>query len=285
MLYLLFVSVTLSNLLKAVYLFDYYEPTSERVNEEMVFEPVLTLTKNKEETMSLKNINCENFTNYALNCTVQAALLYNSSRKTPPMPAKIGDWCRAIRHLTNCAIDWNADCKDVTESHFNEESIKGHMHVVDSVCDDEWFLSRYDELPICIEATADVWESCYTTFKILVDELKNTTHEWTHFETHFYLCCARAQFRRCTLDSIFEIPTICTHEQAVTLQKFSVIVSEGDVFQDCDRNMMYKNCPGGDPRPNHSQLSKLMNVEFTNTANIFVPNHIVIVIFIVFFEY
>ena len=46
---------------------------------------------------------------------------------------------------------------------------------------------------------------------------------------HFY--SARALFRRCTLESLFMKPTLCTHEQAVTLQKFSVIVSEGGVYQ------------------------------------------------------
>ncbi|XP_059056270.1 uncharacterized protein LOC131850120, partial [Achroia grisella] len=276
MLYLLFVSAIFFDFLNAVYLFDYDDITTKRVIEEMEFEPTISLTKNKEKGLSVKNINCDNFSKYAVNCTIEAALLYNSSRKTPPLPAKIMDWCRAIRRLTNCAIDWNADCRDVTESHFNEESIRGHMHVVDNVCDDEWFLSQYDDLPLCIEATEDLWESCYTNFKILVEEQKNTTHEWTHFETHFYLCCARAQFRRCTLDSIFDIPTKCTHEQAVTLQKFSVIVSEGDVFQDCDHNMLYTNCPGGDPRPTREKLAKLMNTELTNTAmsNGVSPNHI-----------
>uniref|UniRef100_A0A2A4JWP9 Uncharacterized protein n=1 Tax=Heliothis virescens TaxID=7102 RepID=A0A2A4JWP9_HELVI len=232
--------------------------------EDIEFEPVMTLTKDKEKLVVVKNINCEDFSKYAMNCTVEAALMYNSSRKSPPMPAKVGDWCKAIRHLTNCAIDWNSDCKDVTESHFNEESIRGHMHVVNNVCDDEWFLSRYDVLPMCIDGASDAWENCYTIFKTAVDDQKNTTHEWTHFETHFHMCCARAQFRRCTLDALFDMPEVCPYEQAVTLQKFSVIVSEGDVFQDCDTNMMYVNCPGGDPRPTGKSLAKLMNADTFN---------------------
>ncbi|XP_028175124.1 uncharacterized protein LOC114363566 [Ostrinia furnacalis] len=237
-------------------------PTSE----EMEFEPVTTLTKDKEKMVLMKNINCEDFSRYALNCTVEAAIVYNSSRKSPPMPAKVADWCKAIRHLTNCAIDWNSDCREVTENHFNEESIKGHIHVVDNICDDEWFLSRYDDLPMCIEATSDEWEACYSVFKQQVDEQKNKTLEWTHFETHFYLCCARAQFRRCTLESLFSSHSKCTHEQSTTLQKFSVIVSEGDVFQDCDSNMMYANCPEGDPRPTKHHLSKLMNIAPASNA-------------------
>ncbi|VVD00230.1 unnamed protein product [Leptidea sinapis] len=35
----------------------------------------------------------------------------------------------------------------------------------------------------------------------------------------------------CTLNTIFRSPSNCTHDQAVTLQKFSVIVSEGAVYQ------------------------------------------------------
>ncbi|RVE43719.1 hypothetical protein evm_011634 [Chilo suppressalis] len=243
---------------------NYYddEETSKRKSfpkmEEVEFEPVNPLPRDKDKmATAMKNLNCEEFSRYTLNCTLEAALEYNSSRKAPPMPAKINDWCKAIRHLTNCAIDWNSECRDVTESHFNEESIKGHMHVVDNVCDDEWFLSRYDDLPICIEATSDVWEACYSTFKLLVDEQKNKSREWTHYETHFYMCCARAAFRRCTLDSLFSTDK-CSQEQAATLQKFSIIVSEGDVYQDCESNMMYANCPGGDPRPSTRQLNKLM---------------------------
>ncbi|KAL0860433.1 hypothetical protein ABMA27_009822 [Loxostege sticticalis] len=249
---------------------DLYDDESDRRAfpiTDMEFEPVTNRNRDKDKIPLVKNINCEDFSNYALNCTVEAAIMYNSSRKSPPMPLKIGDWCKAIRHLTNCAIDWNSDCREVTESHFNEESIKGHMHVVDNVCDDEWFLSRYDDLPICIEATSDDWEACYSVFKQQVDEQKNKTLEWTHFETHFYLCCARAQFRRCTLDSLFSSPSRCTHEQSTTLQKFSVIVSEGDVFQDCDFNMMYSNCPAGDPRPSKTYLAKLMNIAPVNESS------------------
>lgn len=36
--------------------------------------------------------------------------------------------------------------------------------------------------------------------------------------------------------------------------------------QDCDTNMMYSNCPGGDPRPSKHQLNKLMNLQPTNSA-------------------
>ncbi|CAH1641754.1 unnamed protein product [Spodoptera littoralis] len=199
--------------------------------DDIEFEPVMTLTKDKEKLISMKNINCDNFAEYAHNCTTEAAMSYNSVKKSPPMPGQVYDWCKAIRHLTNCAIDWNSDCKDVTESHFNEESIRGHMHVVNNICNDEQFLSRYDELPNCIEGSADAWEKCYAFFKSTVDEQKNTTHEWTHFETHFHMCCARAKFRRCTADALFDMPKTCPYEQAVTLQQFSAIVSEGDVFQ------------------------------------------------------
>ncbi|CAH0598228.1 unnamed protein product [Chrysodeixis includens] len=263
--------------LNAVYLDDDDEHSARsRVSGgEDEFEPIMTLTKDKEKLVVMKNINCDDFSKYALNCTVEAALMYNSSRKSPPMPAKIGDWCKAIRYLTNCAIDWNSDCKDMTESHFNEESIRGHMHVVSNVCDDEGFLSRYDVLPVCIDAASNAWEACYSVFKTLVDDQKNTTHEWTHFETHFYMCCARAQFRRCTLDSLFDMPEICPYEQAVTLQKFSVIVSEGDVFQDCDQNVMYSNCPGGDPRPSAKSIAKLMNADAFNSVPSSSGNHVV----------
>ncbi|KAL0810830.1 hypothetical protein ABMA28_010140 [Loxostege sticticalis] len=185
---------------------DLYDDESDRRAfpiTDMEFEPVTNRNKDKDKILL-------------------AAIMYNSSRKSPPMPLKIGDWCKAIRHLTNCAIDWNSDCREVTESHFNEESIKGHMHVVDNVCDDEWFLSRK---------------------------------------------LARAQFRRCTLDSLFSSPSRCTHEQSTTLQKFSVIVSEGDVFQDCDFNMMYSNCPAGDPRPSKTYLAKLMNIAPVNESS------------------
>ncbi|KAJ0171752.1 hypothetical protein K1T71_012515 [Dendrolimus kikuchii] len=228
---------------------------------ELEFEPQV-ITKEREKVLNTKNLNCDDFSKYALNCTMNAALMYNSSRKAPPMPDKLSEWCRAIRYLTECAIDWNTDCKEVTESHFNEESIKGHMHVVNAVCDDELFLIKYDEIPTCIEKTSNDWEKCYATFKKLVDEQKNTTHEWTHFETHHYLCCARAKFRRCTLEMLFQKPSKCSYHEALTLQRFSVIVSEGDVFQDCEHHMLYSGCPGGDPRPSGEMLVKLMNVDF-----------------------
>ncbi|CAB3225855.1 unnamed protein product [Arctia plantaginis] len=260
------VVIVLTVLFECINIAYFYEYDERKVkasspSDDMEFEPVVPMNKNKEKQTVLKNINCDDFSKYALNCTVEAALMYNSSRKAPPMPSKVFDWCRAIRHLTNCAIDWNSDCKDVTDSHFNEESIRGHMHVVSNVCDDEWFLSKYDTLPVCIDGAKDVWENCYSLFKTLVDEQKNTTHEWTHFDTHFHMCCARAQFRRCTLDALFDMPSICNYDQAVTLQKFSVIVSEGDVFQDCDHNMMYGNCPGGDPRPTSHTLPKNVKVD------------------------
>ncbi|XP_013186676.2 uncharacterized protein LOC106131942 [Amyelois transitella] len=214
--------------------------------------------KSKEKIKGVKDIDCMNFAQYATNCTTGAALIYNSARVTPPLPYKIQDWCKSIRHLTNCAIEWNTDCNESTDNFFNEDSIKGHMHVLDYICDDEWFLTRYRDMAICIEAASDQWQECYAAFKVIVEEQKNITREWTHFETHFYLCCAQAQFRRCTLDFIFNMPTSCPYDQAVTLQKFSVIVSEGDVFQECDGNVMYSNCPNGDPTPNQDQLMKAL---------------------------
>ncbi|CAH2098382.1 unnamed protein product [Euphydryas editha] len=231
---------------------------SVRQSEDDEFEPVTNIYKNSENVI---NLNCDDFTRYAINCTAEAALVYNSSRISPPLPTKINDWCRAIRHLTNCALNWNTDCKDVTDSHFNEESVRGHIHVVNNICDDEWFLIRYEDVALCVESTTDAWEDCYINFKNSVEEQKNTTKEWTHYQIHFQLCCARALFRRCTLESLFVKPTQCTQEQATTLQKFSVIVSEGGVYQDCDRNMMYANCPGGDPRPTNSILKRLMSAE------------------------
>ncbi|KAF9423655.1 hypothetical protein HW555_000981 [Spodoptera exigua] len=266
---ILYLVTILLDCLHAVYLDEYdHQPKARGApsSEEIEFEPVITLTKDNDKMISMKNINCDNFSEYAHNCTNEAALVYNSIKKSPPLPAKIYDWCKAIRHLTNCAIDWNSDCKDVTESHFNEESIRGHMHVVNNICNDESFLSRYDELPNCIEGSGSAWENCYSQFKITVDEQKNTTHEWTHYETHFFMCCARAKFVRCTMDALFNMPNVCPYEQAVTLQQFSAIVSEGDVFQNCDTNMMYSNCPGGDPRPKGDSLSRLMNKRAHNSS-------------------
>ncbi|XP_068623978.1 uncharacterized protein [Battus philenor] len=255
--------------------FNDYEDVTQVKNyyprEDREFVPTNILAKNSEKLVATKNINCEDFTNYAMNCTTQAAYIYNSTRTRPPMPSKISDWCSAIKHLTICASDWNTDCRDVSENHFYEESINGLNHVVNNVCNDDWFLSRYDTLPPCIESTEDAWEKCYTKFKHTVDVKKNTTHEWTHYETHFYLCCARAQFRRCTLQSLLETTNKCSHVQAVILQKFSVIVSEGDVFQDCDFNVMYTNCPDGDPRPTEVLLSKLVLEDDTENASNKIP--------------
>ncbi|XP_047519607.1 uncharacterized protein LOC125059284 [Pieris napi] len=233
---------------------NYYEETkTQQVTEE--FEPVTVSVKNSLS----KNINCDDFSSYALNCTTEAALVYDSSRMTPPVPSKLTDWCRAIKHLINCALDWKVECNVVSESHFNEDSIRGHIHVANNICDDELFQIRYMELSACIESSQDSWEVCYKSFKHTVEEQQNTTHEWTHYEVHFYLCCARARFRRCTLEALFEKATACSHLEAITLQKFSVIVSEGGVYQDCDRNMMYPNCPGGDPRPTHKLMSHLVS--------------------------
>ncbi|XP_073960747.1 uncharacterized protein [Choristoneura fumiferana] len=240
------------------------EPNEEL--QEHDFEPLVPLPVPKEKEklqVQVRSIQCDNFARYATNCTLTAAVIYNSSRKTPPLPSKIAHWCKAIRHLTNCAIDWNTDCKDVTDDHFNEDSIKGHLHVLGNICEDQWFLGRYAELFLCINSTATHWENCYLTFKMVVEEQKNSTRDWTHYETHFYLCCARAQFRRCTLNALFNRPTNCTQDQAVVLQKFSSIVSEGDVYQDCELNMLYPSCPGGDPRPSTAMLSKLMGTDIS----------------------
>ncbi|VVD00229.1 unnamed protein product [Leptidea sinapis] len=128
-----------------------YVDTGPTKRPQSEFETVLTDVKEKE-----KIINCEDFSQYSRNCTSDAALI-------------------AIKHLTTCAMDWNVDCKGQTDSYFNEESIKGHIHVANNICDDDLFF--------------------------------------------------------CTLNTIFRSPSNCTHDQAVTLQKFSVIVSEGAVYQ------------------------------------------------------
>ncbi|XP_004924342.1 uncharacterized protein LOC101740912 [Bombyx mori] len=248
--------------LRAVYLY-HYDEASQRPRlptfEDIEFEPISPLGKDKAK-ITAKNLNCHEFYKYALNCEVEAALIYNSSRKAPPTPEKIGDWCRSIKHHINCAIDWNSDCNAVTEQHFNDESIKGLMHVDSSVCDDEWFITQYDQVSDCISRSGDAWEGCYRTFTDVVDREKNKTNEWTHYQTHFKLCCARAKFRRCTFEALFESPgSKCSREHAVTLQKYSVFVSSGNVHQDCDHNMMYSECPGGDPRPSENTLKRLMN--------------------------
>ncbi|CAK1589574.1 unnamed protein product [Parnassius mnemosyne] len=278
----------LTNKINCVYFNDYDEVTYIKnyfTQEDRDFVPINTLSKDSEKIVATRNINCDDFKNYALNCTIQAARIYNSSRKAPPMPANISDWCRAIKYLTSCAEDWNADCREVTERKFYEESINGHLHVVSNVCMNERFISQYERVTQCIESTESNWENCYSAFKNVVDEKKNTTREWTHYETHFYLCCARARFRLCTLELLFETPTKCSHDEAVTLQRFSVIVSEGDVYQDCDINVMYSSCPGGDPRPNDILISKfVMQDELENMANkLFMKwSHLLVFVFIHF---
>ncbi|XP_053619949.1 uncharacterized protein LOC128680677 [Plodia interpunctella] len=222
------------------------------------YEPLIPLKSRDKVVKGIRQISCVDFTQYAANCTSGAAMIYNAARVTPPLPYKIQEWCKSIRFLTNCAIEWNTDCSEITDNFFNEDSIKGHMHVLDYICDDEWFLNRYRDMSICIEEASEQWEECYSTFKVIVEEQKNITREWTHFETHFYLCCAQAHFRRCTLDFIFNMPKKCPYEQAITLQKFSVIISEGDVFQECDGTIPYGNCPNGDPTPSQNQLRLLM---------------------------
>ncbi|XP_050684542.1 uncharacterized protein LOC126979342 [Leptidea sinapis] len=229
-----------------------YVDTGPTKRPQSEFETVLTDVKEKE-----KIINCEDFSQYSRNCTSDAALVYNSSRMIPPLPNKLYDWCKAIKHLTTCAMDWNIDCKGQTDSYFNEESIKGHIHVANNICDDDLFLLHYEGLTQCIESNEDRWEDCYKIFKMIVEQEKNTSLEWTHYDIHFNLCCARTSFRRCTLNIIFRSPSNCTHDQAVTLQKFSVIVSEGAVYQDCGKNIMYEQCPGGDPRPSKHMLKRL----------------------------
>lgn len=65
-------------------------------SNEQEFEPIMTLTKDKEKIIVMKNINCDEFAKYAMNCTFVAAMMYNSSKKSPPMPAKVNDWCRYV---------------------------------------------------------------------------------------------------------------------------------------------------------------------------------------------
>lgn len=65
--------------------------TKSTINpEDYEFEPVTALSV---QNVSAKNINCDDFSKYALNCTLEAALIYNSSRMAPPYPSKISDWC------------------------------------------------------------------------------------------------------------------------------------------------------------------------------------------------
>lgn len=42
-------------------------------------------------------------------------------------------------------------------------------------------------------------------------------------------------------------------------------VTDFFAFQDCDSNMMYVNCPGGDPRPSPTTLKRLMSDASTAT--------------------
>lgn len=59
--------------------------------KEILFEPVInTIRYNIQET----EIDCDGFDIYAFNCTKESANIYNSSSKSPPMPAKIGRWCK-----------------------------------------------------------------------------------------------------------------------------------------------------------------------------------------------
>ncbi|XP_041972129.1 uncharacterized protein LOC121728088 [Aricia agestis] len=225
---------------------------------DIIDRDAISIDKYNEKISIAKYIECDNFRGYAARCRSDAALIYNSSRMSPPAPLKINDWCKAIKLLVKCATLWDASCADVTSRRFNAETVKGHAHVAYSICDNEVFVTQYKESLACIENSTSAWESCYATFDNVLEEQKNNSLEWTHYEVHFVLCCARARFRRCTLNLLFSSPH-CTQEQAVVLQRFSAIVSEGAVYQDCDRNMMYENCPGGDPRPSERMLLRLTN--------------------------
>lgn len=66
---------------------------SVRQSEDDEFEPVTNVYKNSENVI---NLNCDDFTRYAINCTAEAALLRNSSRMSPPLPTKINDWCKLV---------------------------------------------------------------------------------------------------------------------------------------------------------------------------------------------
>lgn len=66
----------------------------------MIADPTVTYV-DEVEVVSFKtspstdprNINCEEFALYALNCTITAALSYNSTKKSPPEPYKLPYWC------------------------------------------------------------------------------------------------------------------------------------------------------------------------------------------------
>lgn len=78
------------------------------------------------------------------------------------------------------------------------------------------FVSGYDELPECIETASNRWESCYTAFKGVVDRQKNSSQEWTHYITHFFMCwyVLKKQLRfpiGVSKDHTFSIVTILTH--------------------------------------------------------------------------
>ncbi|XP_061705269.1 uncharacterized protein LOC133516378 [Cydia pomonella] len=208
-----------------------------------------------------KNILCDDFEEYASNCTFQAKKNYNSTI-TLPLPNELRNWCKALKQLASCEYDWNTDCQDVTEKKFNDFIIQGQLHVIDKVCHDDWFSANYD-MPLykCIMAVSKDWTTCFLNMKFHTDQHKNATNNWAHYETHFYLCCEKTRFRRCTLEVLLNFPDKCTSQQSILLQKFSTIISEGEVFQDCNFNMMYPSCPGGDPRPPTALVSKLMKDE------------------------
>ncbi|XP_063366984.1 uncharacterized protein LOC134655445 [Cydia amplana] len=170
---------------------------------------------------------------------------------------------KALKQLATCEHDWNTDCKDVTEKNFNEFTIQGQLHVIDKVCHDDGFSVHYDMLlDKCIMAVSKDWTACFVNMKFHTDLRKAATNNWAHYETHFYLCCERTRFRRCTLEVLLKFLHKCTSQQSILLQKFSTIISEGEVFQDCNFNMMYPKCPGGDPRPPTALVSKLMKDEY-----------------------
>lgn len=73
---------------------DTTQITSRFIREDHEFTPIITLTKDNEKIVAARNINCDDFSKYVYKCTTEAALIYNSSRKVPPMPNKIPEWCR-----------------------------------------------------------------------------------------------------------------------------------------------------------------------------------------------
>ncbi|XP_063385980.1 uncharacterized protein LOC134672007 [Cydia fagiglandana] len=205
-----------------------------------------------------KNILCEDFEEYSGNCTYQAGKIYNSTIILP-LSNELRNWCKALKHLATCEYDWNTDCRDVTDKNFNEFTIDGQLHVIDKVCHNDRFSVHFD-MPMdkCITAISKDWTTCFFNMKFHTDQRKAATKNWAHYETHFYLCCEKTRFRRCTLEVLLNFADKCTSEQSILLQKFSTIISEGEVFQDCNFNMMYQKCPGGDPRPPTALVSQLM---------------------------